>query len=111
MSLRAYPHWNGRFPTLDREDDEEGSLPAGRNGARLTGFGQLRNPHSMFYSLIGNRSVTTGKDGHFALAVPRFAMQYSVNASLRVDGATRRARVQVHVSATDGAEDIEVVLR
>ncbi|MHC4919352.1 MAG: carboxypeptidase regulatory-like domain-containing protein [Planctomycetota bacterium] len=111
VSLRAYPQWSGRFPALDREDEEEGKLPAGRNGARLTGFGKLRNPHSLFYSLIGNRSVTTGKDGRFTLAVPRFAMQYSLSATLRVDGATRQARVQVHVSATAGAEDIEVVLR
>ena len=45
------------------------------------------------------------------LAVPRIGVQYNLSASLKVDGAWRRANTQVVVDAKEGVEDIELVLR
>lgn len=112
VTMHAYPQWNGRMPHLESDaDDEEAELPADRNGVRLAGFGNLRDPHSLFYSLIGRRNVKTGKDGSFTLAVPRIGLQYSLSASLKMDGAWRRANTRVLVDAKEGVEDIELVLR
>ena len=113
VSLYAYPRWHGRMPRLQAEVDEDNQapLPGGRNGARLTSFGQVQDSHSLFYALIGRRRVKTGKDGRFTLAMPRLTMPFQLNASIRVDGVYRHANAQVQVDAKEGAEEVELVLR
>jgi len=112
VSLSIYPQWDGKVPHLQAEvDDDTASLPGDRNGVRLTSFGQVRDPHGLFHSMIRRRRGKTGKDGRFTLAIPRLSMRYQINASIRLDGAYRRTKAQVHVDPKAGAAEVELVLR